>query len=221
MSAKSKCSKKITDNDKPRSNNVVENNRLQKSDRWDRWARTKDILHLSLWTAYQRYRKSIFSYHTPISKSWIGAVCHMRNERRRKFSTGDWQSGAVLPTSFVISARRNRRKRSHKWNFLTNKIPLWQQRCLQCRSGIICRESRYIQQSEFLFSPSLDAWDYFALVASEGNILVVNVPVAGFQFLNQFAFGNLPIAHQTVVTHIVWKGCNQKGILPETAAHPA
>lgn len=63
--------------------------------------------------------------------------------------------------------------------------------------------SLFKKQFKFLFSPSLYAWNHFPLVAPEGDILLINIPVSGFQFLNQSALGYLSIAYQTVITHII------------------
>ena len=51
----------------------------------------------------------------------------------------------------------------------------------------------YIQQFKFLLPPSLDARHHLSLIASERDILLVDIPVAGFQFLNQPAFRHLPV----------------------------
>lgn len=46
------------------------------------------------------------------------------------------------------------------------------------------------QQIFHLPSP-LDARNYLAFIAAEGNVLLVNIPVSGFQFLYQLAFGKV------------------------------
>lgn len=48
---------------------------------------------------------------------------------------------------------------------------------------------RYKQQSELLFPSALDARNDLAPVTPERNILVTDVPVAGFQSPYQTAFG--------------------------------
>ena len=60
--------------------------------------------------------------------------------------------------------------------------------------------------SKVSFSPPFDAWYRFPFIAPEGDIFVVDIPVAGFQFLNQFAFWDFSIAYQTVIPHIIRKG---------------
>ena len=60
-----------------------------------------------------------------------------------------------------------------------------------------------IQQPEFLFSSPLYAGNHFPLITSERDVLPVNIPVAGFQFLHQPAFGYLPISDQPVIAHIM------------------
>lgn len=46
------------------------------------------------------------------------------------------------------------------------------------------------QQIFHLPSP-LDARNYLAFIAAERNVLLVNVPVPGFKFLYQLAFGKI------------------------------
>lgn len=46
------------------------------------------------------------------------------------------------------------------------------------------------QQIFHLPSP-LDARNYLAFIAAEGNVLLVNIPISGFQFLYQLAFGKV------------------------------
>ena len=48
---------------------------------------------------------------------------------------------------------------------------------------------RYIQEFKLLFSSALDARNHLAPVTPERNILVIDVPVAGFQSPYQTAFG--------------------------------
>ena len=61
---------------------------------------------------------------------------------------------------------------------------------------------RYIEQFKLLFSSPLYAWNDFPLITAERYIFPVNIPVATFQFLNQSAFGYLPVSNQTVTAHI-------------------
>lgn len=49
-----------------------------------------------------------------------------------------------------------------------------------------------LQKQQIFHLPSpLDARNYLAFIAAEGNVLLVNVPVPGFQFLYQLAFGKV------------------------------
>ena len=61
---------------------------------------------------------------------------------------------------------------------------------------------RYIEQFKLLFSSPLYAWNDFPLITAERYIFPVNIPVATFQFLNQSAFGYLPVSNQTLTAHI-------------------
>lgn len=60
-----------------------------------------------------------------------------------------------------------------------------------------------VQELKFFISSPFDAWYYFSIVAPEGDILVIDIPISGFQFLYQSAFGHLPIADQTIIADIV------------------
>ena len=61
---------------------------------------------------------------------------------------------------------------------------------------------RYIEQFKLLFSSSLYAWNDFPPITAERYIFLVNIPVTIVQFLNQSAFGYLPVSNQTVTAHI-------------------
>ncbi len=50
----------------------------------------------------------------------------------------------------------------------------------------------YIQQFKLFLPSSLDARHHLSLIASERDILLVDIPVAGFQLLDQLAFGIFP-----------------------------
>ena len=72
--------------------------------------------------------------------------------------------------------------------------------------------SGYIQQFKLFLPSSLDARHYLSLIASERDILLVDIPVAGFQFLDQPAFGYLPVPDQPVISDIIGQRCDQEGI---------
>lgn len=77
----------------------------------------------------------------------------------------------------------------------------------------------YIQQFKLLLPSSLDARHHLSLIASERDILLVDIPVAGFQFLDQPAFRYLPIPDQPVISNIIGQRCDEQGIFSEAAAH--
>lgn len=77
----------------------------------------------------------------------------------------------------------------------------------------------YIQQFKLLLPSSLDARHHLSLVASERDILLVDIPVAGFQFLDQPAFRYLPVPDQPVISDIIGQRCDEQGIFSEAAAH--
>ena len=43
----------------------------------------------------------------------------------------------------------------------------------------------------------------FPFIASERDIFLVDIPAAGFQFLNQPAFRHFPVPDQPVISHII------------------
>ena len=60
-----------------------------------------------------------------------------------------------------------------------------------------------IQQFKLFLPSSLDARYHFSLIASERDIFLVDIPAAGFQFLNQPAFRHFPVPDQPVISHII------------------
>ena len=62
---------------------------------------------------------------------------------------------------------------------------------------------RYIQQLKLSFSAAFDAGDRLALVATVRDILFVNIPVAGLDFLDKVTLRTFAIAKQSAVTDIV------------------
>ena len=77
----------------------------------------------------------------------------------------------------------------------------------------------YIQQFKFFLPSSLDARHPLSFIASERDILFVDIPVAGFQFLDQPAFRHIPVPDQLVISDIIGQRCDQEGIFAEAAAH--
>ena len=68
----------------------------------------------------------------------------------------------------------------------------------------------YIQQFKLFLPSSLDARHHLSLIASERDILLVNIPVAGFQLLDQPAFRYLPVPDQPVISDIIGQRCDQE-----------
>ena len=60
-----------------------------------------------------------------------------------------------------------------------------------------------IQQQKLHFPSPLYRADFPPLVVAVGYILLIDVPVTGFQLLQQTAFRVFPISEQSSVTHIV------------------
>ena len=61
----------------------------------------------------------------------------------------------------------------------------------------------YIQQLKLSFSATFDAGDWLAFVATVRDILFVNIPVAGLDFLDKVTLRAFAIAKQSAVTDIV------------------
>ena len=55
---------------------------------------------------------------------------------------------------------------------------------------------RYIQQLKLSFSAAFDAGNRFALIATVRDILFVNIPVAGLDFLDKVTLRAFAIAKQ-------------------------
>jgi hypothetical protein len=49
------------------------------------------------------------------------------------------------------------------------------------------------KQHEFHLPSPFDAWNYLTSVATERNVLLIDVPVSCFQFLYELAFGQISI----------------------------
>ena len=64
---------------------------------------------------------------------------------------------------------------------------------------------RYIQQLKLSFSAAFDAGDRLALVATVRDILLVNIPVTGLDFLDEVTLRAFAIAKQSAVTDIMQK----------------
>ena len=80
---------------------------------------------------------------------------------------------------------------------------------------------RYVQEFKLFFPPPFDARYHLAPVTPEGNILPVDVPVSGFQLLQQPAFGHLPVPLEAVSPHIVGQYADEQGIAPQITEHAA
>lgn len=66
-----------------------------------------------------------------------------------------------------------------------------------------CQFSRFIQQQKLHFPSPLYRADFPPLVVAVGYILLIDVPVTGFQLFHQTAFRVFSISEQSSVTHIV------------------
>lgn len=71
------------------------------------------------------------------------------------------------------------------------------------------------KQHVFHLSSAFDARYHLAPVTPEGNILPVDVPVSGFQLLQQPAFGHLPVPLEAVSPHIVGQYADEQLSKPQ------
>ena len=76
-----------------------------------------------------------------------------------------------------------------------------------------------IQQFKLFLPLSLNTRHHFFLIVSERDIFLVDIPVAGFQFLNQSALRHFPVPDQPVITYIIGQRCDEQVIFSEAAAH--
>ena len=88
-----------------------------------------------------------------------------------------WQ----IDVKIILTISRN--YRVHDWNKMENQSA-------QCRK-VLPSLLLFKKQQIFHLPSPLDARNYLAFIAAEGNVLLVNVPVPGFQFLYQLAFGKV------------------------------
>ena len=72
-----------------------------------------------------------------------------------------------------------------------------------------------IQQFKLFLPSSLDARYHFSLIASERDIFLVDIPAAGFQFLNQPAFRHFPVPDQPVISDIIGQHCARRASFPK------
>ena len=70
-----------------------------------------------------------------------------------------------------------------------------------------------IQQFKLFLPPSLNARHHFSLIASERDIFLVDIPVAGFQFLNQSAFRHPAMALQSENAHVIAQNAQKQCII--------
>lgn len=73
----------------------------------------------------------------------------------------------------------------------------------QFEEGLLNLSLRYIQQLKLSFSAAFDAGDRLAFVAAVRDILLVDIPVAGLDFLDKITLRAFAIAEQSAVTYIV------------------
>ena len=65
----------------------------------------------------------------------------------------------------------------------------------------------YIQQLKLSFSAAFDAGNRLAFVAAIRDILLVDIPVTGLDFLDKITLRAFAIAKQSAVTDIVSQHC--------------
>lgn len=75
--------------------------------------------------------------------------------------------------------------------------------------------SGHKQQFKFRFPSSLDRGHRLSLIAPVSRELPIDVPVAGFQFPYQRAFGHLSMPEQPVRTDLVGKAAYQQLSKPQ------
>ena len=78
-----------------------------------------------------------------------------------------------------------------------------------------------VQELKFFISSPFDARNHFPLVASEGDIFLIDIAVTRLQFFQQPALGYFSIPFDTGTAHIIRKNTNDQRITSQITEHTA
>ena len=69
--------------------------------------------------------------------------------------------------------------------------------------------------------PSSNRRHHLSIVPTKTDIILINIPVASLNLLDELALGTMRIAHERPITHIVGKSGKEKGVLAISLKHLA
>ena len=69
--------------------------------------------------------------------------------------------------------------------------------------------------------PSSNRRHHLPLVPAKTDIILINIPIASLDLLDELALGTMRIAHERPITHIVSESGKEKGVLAISLKHLA
>ena len=69
--------------------------------------------------------------------------------------------------------------------------------------------------------PSSNRRHHLSIVPTKTDIILINIPIASLDLLDELALGTLGIAHECAIPHVVGKGGKQEGVLAIALKHLA
>ena len=69
--------------------------------------------------------------------------------------------------------------------------------------------------------PSSNRRHHLPLVPAKTNVILINIPIASLDLLDELALGTMRIAHECAITHIVSESGKEKGVLAIALKHLA
>ena len=69
--------------------------------------------------------------------------------------------------------------------------------------------------------PSSNRRHHLSIVPTKTDIILINIPIASLDLLDELALGTMRIAHERPITHIVSESGKEKGVLAISLKHLA
>ena len=69
--------------------------------------------------------------------------------------------------------------------------------------------------------PSSNRRHHLPIVPAKTDVILINIPVASLNLLDELTFGSVGIAHERPISHIIGKSGKEKGVLAISLKHLA
>ena len=76
-----------------------------------------------------------------------------------------------------------------------------------------------IQQYQFHLSTLSDRWNYFPLITTKADVVVMDIAVAAFYVLNEAALWVAGVPHEGAITDVIGKGGKEKAVFAVGTEH--